>query len=169
MRLTKSTTAVTAAAVSLLLILGGCTTTQSATTSSTTSTKTAPTKTAPTKAPTQPKGTATTGDVSAFCAAFEDLASRHDPNVTMQTKDEAGWDLDIASVTKIAASAPAAEVDNADAYVEMMKDRKVLAASYDYGAVPTDAARSFGLAHAALQGQVNDLLRYAHSACAGLK
>jgi hypothetical protein len=163
MRLTKSTTAVTAAAASLLLLLGGCTTTQSATTSSTTSTK-APTKTAPT----QPKGAATTGDVSAFCAAFEDLASRRDPNVKMQTKDEAGWDLDIAAVTEIAASAPASEVDNADAYVEMMKDRKALAASYDYGTVPNDAALSFGAAHAALQAQVNDLLVSAHSACAGL-
>jgi hypothetical protein len=164
MRLTKGTTAVTAAAVSLLLILGGCTSTQSATTSSTTSTK-APIQTAPT----QPKGAATTGDVSAFCASFEDLASRHDPNVKMQTKDKAGWDLDIASVTRIAASAPAAEVSNADAYVAMMKDRKALAASYNYGAVPTDAARSFGGAHATVQAQVNDLLVYAHSACAGLK
>jgi PBP1b-binding outer membrane lipoprotein LpoB len=163
MRLTKSTAAVTAAVVSLLLILGGCTTTQSATTSSTTSTK------APTKASTEPKGAATTGEGSAFCAAFEDLASRHDPNVMMQTKDEGGWDLDIATVTKIAASAPASEVNDAGAYVEMMKDRKALAASYDYGTVPTEAARSFGLAHAALQAQVNDLLHYAHSACAGLK
>jgi hypothetical protein len=169
MRLTKSTTAVTAAAVSLLLILAGCTTTLSATTSSTTST-TPPAKTAPAKtAPTQPKGAATTGDATAFCAAFEDLASRHDPNVKMQTKDEAGWDLDIAAVTRIAASAPANEINNANAYVAMMKDRKVLAASYDYGAVPNDAALSFGAAHAALQAQVNDLLVYAHSACAGLK
>jgi hypothetical protein len=86
----------------------------------------------------------------------------------MQTKDKAGWDLDIASVTQIAASAPAAEVNNADAYMEMMKDREALAASCNYGAVPTDAQRSFGVSHAALQAQVNDLIAYAQSACAGL-
>jgi hypothetical protein len=159
MRVTKGTTAVTCAAVSLLLILGGCTSTQSATTSSTTSTK----------APTQAKGAATTGDVKTFCAGFTDLGSRRNPNVTVQTKDEAGWDLDIASVTQMAASAPAAEVNNADAYLEMMKDRKALAASYDYGAVPTDAQQSFAVNHAGLQAQVNDLLHYARSACAGLK
>jgi hypothetical protein len=70
------------------------------------------------------------------------------PEVTVQTKDEAGWDLDIASMTQMAASAPVAEVNNADAYVEMMKDHKALAASYDYGAVPTDAQRSFAVKHA---------------------
>ena len=104
MRLTKGTTAVTAAAVSLLLILGGCTSTQSATNSSTTSTK-APTQ----RSPTQPKGASTTGDVKTFCAELTDLGSRRNPNVTVQTKDEAGWDLDTASVTQMAASAPAAE------------------------------------------------------------
>jgi hypothetical protein len=164
MCLTKGTTAVTAAAVSLLLILGGCTSTQSATSSSTISTK-APIQTAPT----QPKKAATTGDVKSFCAAFTDLGSRRNPNVTVQTKDEADWDLDIASVTQMAASAPAAEVNNADAYVAMMKDRKALAASYNYGALPTDAQQSFAINHAALQAQVNDLLVYAHSVCAGLK
>ncbi|HWF21151.1 MAG TPA: hypothetical protein VG226_03300 [Acidimicrobiales bacterium] len=67
MRVTKGTTAVTCAAVSLLLILGGCTSTQSATTWSTT-------------APTQPKGAATTGDVKTFCAGFTDLGSRRRPS-----------------------------------------------------------------------------------------
>ncbi|HWF21150.1 MAG TPA: hypothetical protein VG226_03295 [Acidimicrobiales bacterium] len=104
-----------------------------------------------------------------FCAGFTDLGSRRNPNVTVQTKDEVGWDLDIASVTQMAASAPAAEVNNADAYVEMMKDRKALTASYDYGAVPTHAQQSFAVDHAALQAQVNDLLAYAHSVCAGLQ
>jgi hypothetical protein len=168
MRITKGTTAVTAAAVPLLLILGGCTSSGSASTSTTVS----PTPKAPTRlsgAPTRSSGAKTTGDLKTFCAAFADLNSRRNPNVRMQTKGKAGWDLDIASVTRIAASAPTAEVNNANAYVAMMKDRKALAASHNYGAVPMDAARSFGVAHASLQGQVNDLITYAKSACAGLR
>ena len=120
-------------------------------------------------APSSASAAAVDGDLTSFCAGFADLDSRRDPSVRVQTKDMAGWELDVDSVKQIAAAAPAAQLDNANAYVTMMQEREGLAAMYDYGEVPTDAQQAFGASHAALQSQVNDLIAYAKTVCQGLR
>lgn len=88
-----------------------------------------------------------------------------------RNKDEAAWDNNLATVEHIAATAPDEISAQADAYVQMVKDRKDLAAGHDWADVselPADVRTDFARDHAQMQQEVNELLAYAKANCAGM-
>ena len=106
---------------------------------------------------------------SEFCSIFANLSQTRDQG--MSAKDQAGWDKNIETVQHIAAVAPAEITTQADAYVQMVKDRAELAAANGYAAVadlPADARDAFIASHKDLQLQVNQLIAYAKSNCNGV-
>ncbi|MCU1376622.1 MAG: hypothetical protein JWO68_3908, partial [Actinomycetia bacterium] len=112
--------------------------------------------------------TVATADLTAFCSAFDDLAAGGGGSQAART--EAEWDENLALVQRIADAAPAEIAVQADAYVEMVGDRKALAAANGYVGtddLPADARTAFITDHQDQQAQVNDLLGYAKANCAG--
>ena len=145
-----------AIAVTAVLLLVGCGS----------SNRAAPSATATTSSSV---ATAASGSASEFCAIFADLSQSRDQG--MSAKDQAGWDKNIETVEHIAAAAPAEIKAQADAYVQMVKDRAELASANGYAAVadlPSDARDSFITSHKDLQSQVNELIAYAKTNCDGV-
>jgi hypothetical protein len=106
---------------------------------------------------------------SEFCSIFANLSQTRDQG--MSAKDQAGWDKNLETVQHIAAVAPGEIKAQADAYVQMVKDRAELAAANGYAAVadlPADARDAFIARHKDLQVQVNQLIAYAKSNCNGV-
>jgi hypothetical protein len=148
---------VAALAGASLLFAAGCSSDGSA---KSTSTSTTP----------QPATEASTGDTGAFCSAFRDLAATRDRQQDgfAGYEDAAAWDQGIEAVEHIAAAAPEEIAPQAETYLQLVIERKALAASYGYAEVPTQATLDFGRAHAAMQQQANQLLAYAKSNCTGV-
>ncbi|MGC3981178.1 MAG: hypothetical protein QM808_07970 [Steroidobacteraceae bacterium] len=114
-----------------------------------------------------------TSDVkpSEFCALFQALSARRAAGGGEngeRNKDEADWNRNIETVTKIANSAPAEIKPQAETYVQMVILRKELAAAHGYGELSAQTKLEFGRAHAAMQMQVNQLIAYAKANCHGV-
>lgn len=161
--------ALTGAALGLVACAG--TTTASGPASA--STAAASATTPPTSSPATSGTSSSTADVdgTAFCDAFRSLSDRKQQQDAVGQErytDEASWDAGVANVERIAAMAPAEIKPQADAYVEMVKARKELAATWNYEPVPEQAKLEFGRAHAALQQQSNQLIAFAKTECSGV-
>lgn len=125
--------------------------------------------------------TSTTGefDLAAFCAVFEGIADRAraqggTPGAgpggggPAQPTSEAGWDLRIEMTARIVKVAPPDLVDNAETYLELVKDRAELAAENGYVLVaelPEAARNAFIADHRDEQAQANELIAYATGNC----
>jgi hypothetical protein len=127
--------------------------------------------TSSTSATSKPATDASTSDTGEFCSAFRDLAATRDNqrDGIAGYEDEAAWDQGIEAVEHIAAAAPEEIAPQAETYLQLVIERKALAASYGYAEVPTQATLDFGRAHAAMQQQANQLLAYAKGNCTGVK
>jgi hypothetical protein len=112
-------------------------------------------------------GGETAGDLDAFCDAFPELGG--DAQDQALTAEQ--WELRIANVEQIAATAPDEISAQADAYVEMTEARAELAAENGYVAandLPAEARQAFIATARELQAQVNELIAYAQEACGGI-
>jgi hypothetical protein len=129
-----------------------------------------------------PDTTATVGGTDDFCELFQGLSNQRQQRGEGQGQtgqgpsqdgftrhqDEAAWDRGIETVGRIASSAPPEISTQADTYLQLVRDRKELAASYGYGEVPKEATLEFGRAHASMQQQANELIAYAKDNCDGV-
>ena len=110
---------------------------------------------------------------SPFCAAFDELvAQRGGSEGEPRNADEAAWDRNLATVEHIAEVAPDEISAQADAYVEMVEARKVLAEENgwaDVADLPEDVRTAFIAGHRDLQQQVNELLAFARANCEGMR
>jgi hypothetical protein len=119
----------------------------------------------------KPATDASSSETGEFCSAFRDLAATRNQQRDgfAGYEDEAAWDQGIEAVEHIAAAAPEEIAPQAETYLQLVIERKALAASYGYAEVPTQATLDFGRAHAAMQQQANQLLAYAKTKCTGVK
>lgn len=130
-----------------------------------------PTTSSPSTPTTAASTSGSTGTTTEFCSIFQGLSERRSAQQDgfVRYPDEAAWDRGIESVEQIVASAPEEISTQAATYLQLVNERKGLAASYDYTEVPADAKLSFGRAHAAMQQQANQLIAYAKSHCSGVE
>jgi hypothetical protein len=109
---------------------------------------------------------------SEFCVTFAGLSQQRDGGGGgARNQDEADWDRNIATVEHIDAVAPEEIKPQADAYVQMVKDRKELAAANNWADVSelsSDARSAFISTHADLQQQVNELIAFSKANCDGV-
>jgi hypothetical protein len=108
-------------------------------------------------------------DSTALCAIFSELAaSGAGRGAQFQESTPEGWERRIATTGKIVDAAPAEWRDEAETYLEMVKDRAQLAADHGYAAVndlPADVRDAFIGSHRAMQLEVNELIAYMSSEC----
>lgn len=107
------------------------------------------------------------GGGAEFCAIFQGLSARREQQQDgfARYEDEAAWDRGIDSVEHIVATAPDEIAAQAETYLQLVIERKALAATYGYAEVPADVMLAFGRAHAAMQQQANELIAYAKTNC----
>jgi hypothetical protein len=112
--------------------------------------------------------TTTTGSTS-LCAIFDQLvADGAGPRAQYEATTPEGWQQRIATTGRIVDAAPPEWRDEAQAYLQMVKDRAQLAAENGYVGVqdlPADVRNDFISSHRALQMQVNELIAYMGSTC----
>lgn len=105
-----------------------------------------------------------------LCAIFGELAANRDARgggMSQPTTAE-GWEMRIATTGEIVDAAPAEWRDEAETYLEMVKDRAQLAADNGYVAVdalPADVREAFIAEHRDEQAEVNKLIAYMGSEC----
>jgi hypothetical protein len=116
--------------------------------------------------------TATTNagaDSATLCAIFTRLvASGAGPGTQFHESTPEGWENRIATNTEIVAAAPAEWRDEAETYLQMVKDRAQLAAENGYVGVndlPADVRNAFVDAHREMQAEVNELIAYMGQEC----
>ena len=113
--------------------------------------------------------TAAASDTAELCSIFGDLAASgagRDAQANPSTAE--GWERRIATTQEIADAAPQEWKDEAETYVQMVKDRAQLAADNGYVAVddlPADVREAFIAEHRDMQAQVNDLIAFMGSEC----
>jgi hypothetical protein len=148
----------------VLLFATGCGSSDSA--GSTTSTVAEST----TSSTSEPASDASAGGDVEFCSVFQGLSARREQQQDGFTRyeDEAAWDRGIESVEHIVATAPDEIAPQAETYLQLVTERKALAATYGYAEVPAEAKLDFGRAHAAMQQQANELIAYAKTNCTGV-
>ena len=117
--------------------------------------------------------TATTADSgsdpAALCAIFNRLAAGGAGRGAQfdETTPE-GWERRIATNEEIVAAAPAEWKDEAETYLQMVRDRAQLAAEHGYVGVqdlPADVRDAFISSHRAMQAEVNELIAYMGREC----
>lgn len=105
-----------------------------------------------------------------ICAIFGELAANRDDRggaMSMPTTAE-GWEMRIERTGEIVDAAPAEWRDEAETYLQMVKDRARLAADNGYVAVaalPADVREAFIAEHRDEQAEVNRLIAYMGSEC----
>ncbi len=105
-----------------------------------------------------------------MCSLFGDIAAGAqaakvtpgDPNAVFTAEQ---WQQKIATTAQIVDVVPADQRAEAEIYLELVKARAELAATYDYGVVPTDARREFMAAHGSQQQEANRLLAFVRQSC----
>ena len=106
---------------------------------------------------------------AALCAIFNELAaSGAGPGAQFQATTPEGWEKRIATNEAMVAAAPPAWRDEAETYLQMVKDRAQLAAEHGYVGVddlPTDVRNAFISSHREMQAEVNDLIAYMGQEC----
>ena len=154
-----------AALLAALLALGACsgddgndaaTASNAGGRSATTTTTTAPT-------------TTTVADSTALCAIFGELAaSGAGPGAQFEASTPDGWERRIATNQRIVDAAPAEWRDEAETYLQMVKDRAQLAAENGYVGVnelPADVREGFIASHRVMQSEVNELVAFMGAEC----
>ncbi len=119
---------------------------------------------------TPPTSTApSTSDSAAICAIFNQLAAGGaGPGAQFQASTPDGWQRRIATTAQIVDAAPAEWRDEAETYLQMVKDRAQLAAENGYVGVnelPADVRNAFIASHRAMQAEVDELIAYMGSEC----
>lgn len=79
-----------------------------------------------------------------------------------------GWERRIATNGQIVEAAPAEWRDEAETYLQMVKDRAQLAAEHGYVGVndlPADVRNAFISSHRAMQAEVDELIAYMGAEC----
>ena len=108
-------------------------------------------------------------DSTALCAIFDRLvASGAGPGAQFEASTPEGWQRRIATTKEIVDAAPAEWRDEAETYLQMVKDRAQLAADNGYVGVndlPADVRDAFISSHRDMQAQVNRLIAYMGSEC----
>jgi len=106
---------------------------------------------------------------TALCAIFNQLvASGAGPDAQFRASTPEGWERRIATNGQIVEAAPAEWRDEAEAYLQMVKDRAQLAAEHGYVGVndlPTDVRNAFISSHRAMQAEVDELIAYMNATC----
>jgi hypothetical protein len=112
-------------------------------------------------------------DSAALCAIFNQLAANgagRDAQFTATTPE--GWQKRIATNEAMVAAAPVEWRDEAETYLQMVKDRAQLAAENGYVGVqdlPADVRNAFISSHQAMQAEVNRLIAYMGQECGAQK
>jgi hypothetical protein len=112
-------------------------------------------------------------DSAALCAIFNQLAANgagRDAQFTATTPE--GWQKRIATNEAMVVAAPAEWRDEAETYLQMVKDRAQLAAENGYVGVqdlPADVRNAFIGSHQAMQAEVNQLIAYMGQECGAQK
>ena len=114
--------------------------------------------------------TSVPASTDAMCALFGDIAAGAqaakvtpgDPNAVFTAEQ---WQQKIATTAQIVDAVPADHRAEAEIYLELVQARAELAATYDYGVVPTDARREFMAAHGSQQQEANQLLAFVRQTC----
>ena len=108
-------------------------------------------------------------DSTAICAIFNRLAaSGAGPGAQFQASTPEGWERRIATTGQIVDAAPAEWRDEAETYLQMVKDRAQLAAEHGYVGVndlPADVRNAFISSHRAMQAEVDELIAYMSAEC----
>jgi hypothetical protein len=108
-------------------------------------------------------------DSTALCGIFQRLADGGaGPNAQNEALTAEGWAQRIATTEEMVDAAPAAWKDEAETYVQMVKDRAQLAADNGYVSVadlPADVRTAFISSHASMQAEVNTLIAYMGQEC----
>ena len=106
--------------------------------------------------------TAAGAESAELCAIFNRLAaSGAGPGAQFNETTPEGWELRIATNTAIVEAAPADWKDEAETYLQMVKDRAQLAAEHgDVGVndLPADVRNAFIGSHREMQAEVNELI-----------
>ena len=112
---------------------------------------------------------AAASDSTAICAIFNQLAaSGAGPGAQFQASTPEGWERRIATTGQIVDAAPADWRDEAETYLQMVKDRAQLAAEHGYVGVndlPADVRNAFISSHRAMQAEVDELIAYMSEEC----
>jgi hypothetical protein len=113
--------------------------------------------------------TSTASDSTAICAIFNELAANGaGPGAQFQASTPEGWERRIATTKRIVDAAPAEWRDEAETYLQMVRDRAQLAAEHGYVGVndlPADVRDAFISSHRAMQADVNRLIAYMSTEC----
>jgi hypothetical protein len=123
------------------------------------------------RGPAVPAVTTTTvvSDSTALCAIFtERAANGAGPGAQFEASTPAGWERRIETTRKIVDAAPVEWRDEAETYLQMVKDRAQLAAENGYVGVndlPADVRDTFISSHRELQAEVNELIAHMSSEC----
>jgi hypothetical protein len=112
--------------------------------------------------------TAASGSTS-LCAIFDRLvAGGAGPGAQFEATTPAGWQQRIETTAEIVDAAPPDWRDEAETYLQMVKDRAQLAAEHGYVGVqdlPADVRDDFISSHRSMQAQVNQLIAHMSSVC----
>lgn len=105
-----------------------------------------------------------------ICAIFGELAANRDDRGggTATPTSAEGWAMRIETTAEIVGAAPAEWRDEAETYLQMVKDRAELAASNGYVDVadlPVDVRDAFIADHRDEQAEVNELIAYMGAEC----
>ena len=126
-----------------------------------------------TSAKTESTTTTTTtspSDSTELCKIFQRLAAGGaGPNGQNEASTADGWAVRIETTEDMAKAAPAEWKDEAETYVQMVKDRAQLAAENGYVGVddlPADVRSAFVSSHSEMQAQVNRLIAFMKQECA---
>ena len=108
-------------------------------------------------------------DSVALCAIFNQLvASGAGPDAQFRASTPEGWERRIATNTQMVEAAPVEWRDEAEAYLQMVKDRAQLAAENGYVGVndlPADVRNAFISSHRAMQAEVDELIAFMSATC----
>ena len=108
-------------------------------------------------------------DSTALCAIFNQLAaSGAGPEAQFRASTAEGWERRIATNGQIVEAAPAEWRDEAETYLQMVKDRAQLAAEHGYVGVnelPAEVRNAFISSHRAMQAEVDELIAYMSAEC----
>lgn len=108
-------------------------------------------------------------DADALCAIFNQLvASGAGPDAQFRATTPEGWERRIATTGQIVEAAPSEWRDEAETYLQMVKDRAQLASENGYVGVndlPSDVRNAFITSHRAMQAEVDSLIAYMSAQC----
>jgi hypothetical protein len=96
------------------------------------------------------------------------FASGAGPDAQFRATTPEGWERRIATTGQIVEAAPTEWRDEAETYLQMVKDRAQLASENGYVGVndlPSDVRNAFITSHRAMQAEVDSLIAYMSAQC----